>query len=151
MRVDAEAGIGELRHVGAADRHEPGGDHPGHRGCGRRGGRGVGQGARSGARRLAGDVEQVLHADGDSGVAAGRAAGPALHVRRIGHGARGFGVDRGEGGRPLAARLGDAGQAGLGQRAAGGGAGRQGLGEFLDGAHRGNLPRGSRQDKEGWT
>ena len=70
MRIDPEAGEGELGHVGAAQRNKAGGQHPLHHGRVRRGGRRIGQRARAGRRRLAGDVEQVLQADRNAGVPA---------------------------------------------------------------------------------
>ena len=64
MRIDAEAGEGELGHVGAPHRHEPGGQHSLHHWRIGRGRRRIGQRARPGRRRFAGDVEQVLQATG---------------------------------------------------------------------------------------
>ena len=95
----------------------------------------VGQHARAGRRRLAGDVEQVLQRDRNAGVAARRPPRCAQRVHRVRHGARLVGVDLDEGARALAGGIGDARQAFLDQCAAGRAAVGQGLGEFVDPAH----------------
>ena len=135
MRIDAEAGEGEFRHVGAAQRHEAGGEHPLHDGRMRCRRRCIGQGARARRRRFAGDVEQVLQADRNAGVAAGLTARPAQRVHRIGCCARLLGVNLDERACAFTVRVGNAGQALFHQCAAGGAAVGQVLGVLLDRAH----------------
>ncbi len=67
MRIDAHAGIGELGHVGAAERHETGPLHGGH-------GVAVGvclvlPGKENGTRRrhFAGNVEEILDGEWNAG------------------------------------------------------------------------------------
>ncbi len=141
MRVDAEAGEGELRHVGAADGDKTGGQHP--RDHGRMGGgRGrVVERARAGARDLARDIEQILQADGNAGVAARCAPDATQRVHRVGRRARLVGVDGDEHAAPLAAGVGDPRQASLDQLARGDAAGFEGIGAFLDRLHCATLPR----------
>ncbi len=135
MRIDAEAGERELRHVGASHRHEAGSQHALHhrcmRGCRRR----VGEHARAGRCRLAGDIEQVLQADRDAGIAARRAADTAQRIHRIGHRARLLGMHLDEGARSFAIRFRDACQTRFHQRAAGHRSGRQTLSALFDRLH----------------
>lgn len=137
MRIDAEAGEREFRHIGAAHRHKAGGGHALHDRCVRRGGRRIGQRARTRRRRLAGDIEQILQGDRNAGITAGRAAGPAQRIHRVGHGARPVRIGLDEGARALARRIGDAGQAFLGQRAARRLPFGEGVGGLLERAHDG--------------
>ena len=135
MRVDAEAGEGELGHVDAAHRNETGGEHAGDdRGVGfcRRS---VGKHGGTGGGGFSGDIEQILQRDRDSGVAAGGAAGGAQQVGGVRHGAGLLGMDLDERPASLAVRVGDPGEAFLDQGPAGGGSLGQGLGEFVDRAH----------------
>jgi hypothetical protein len=80
MRVGADAGEGELGHVGLADDHGARVakvlDYPCIRCCRRR----IGEHGGPGARRLAGNVEQILDADDDSieGAERGAVAGAAV-------------------------------------------------------------------------
>ena len=110
-----------------------------HRGVGARR-RGVGQHLGAGRRRLAGDVEQVLHAERDAGVAGRGAAGAAQRVDGVGLGAGLLGMDAQEGAAALARRILDAGEAILHQLAGGGGAGGQRRGEFVNGVHGATVP-----------
>ena len=111
MRVQAEAGEGELRHIGAPDRHEALRQHAGDDGCMGPGGSGVGEHHRPCRGDLPGDVEQVLEADGDAGIGARRAAVAAEGVGCVGLGAGGVGSDGDEGERALARRVGNPVQA----------------------------------------
>ena len=75
MRIDADAGIGEFGHVGAADHDEAGPAQPRHR---RRIGfrrRGIVERAGAGAGHLALDVEQILDRDGNAGIGRRRRLG----------------------------------------------------------------------------
>ncbi|MGY3422699.1 hypothetical protein ACVWZW_003174 [Bradyrhizobium sp. F1.13.4] len=60
MRIDADAGIGKLGHVGAPDHDEAGLAQPRHRGGILFGRRGIVERAGAGARHLALDVEEIL-------------------------------------------------------------------------------------------
>ena len=77
MRIDADAGIGELGHVGAADDDEAGAPQPRHRGRIGVGRRGIVQRARAGAGHLPLDVEQILDRDRNAGEARRRRPGLA--------------------------------------------------------------------------
>ncbi len=116
MRIDADAGIGELGHVGAADHHKTGAPQPRHhRRVGFRG-RGIFQCARAGPGHLAPDVEQVLDRNGDAGIGRRRGVDLAQPVHRFGRLDRGFGVNVQEGPRALAACIGNPCQASIDQR-----------------------------------
>ena len=111
MRIGADGGIGELGHVGLGDDHRAGGAQPAHHDgvdIGRR--RLFGEDFRAGAGRLAGDIEQILDADDRAVERPLRYAVRGAGVGRIGRGARGVGIDRKAGPRPLPVRVGDAGQ-----------------------------------------
>ena len=129
MRVDADAGKGELGHVGAADQDGAGGPQT-------RDNRrvvlcrgqiverlGAGQGG------FAGNVEQVLDRHWQSGEWRGDIAGCPQAILGIGCGTRAVAVDFGKGARPLAGGIGDPGQRRLDKLAAGGAAGREILGK----------------------
>jgi len=108
MRVDADAGEGELRHVGLGHDHRAGGAQtaapPVHR---RKRRRLLGQHPGAGPRRLSGDVEQVLEADDHAVERAQRGAGAGTRIGRVGSRARRLGIDREARARALAARIGD--------------------------------------------
>ena len=74
VRVDADAGEGEFRHVGPADQGRAGLAQAGHGGSIARGQGGAGERGRAGAGRLAGNVEQVLDRHGQPGERAGVAS-----------------------------------------------------------------------------
>ena len=63
MGIGADAGKGEFDHVGLADDHRTGLLQPGNDRRIDGGGRGIGQDQRTGAGRLARDIEQILDAD----------------------------------------------------------------------------------------
>ena len=111
MRIGADGGIGEFGHVGLGDDHRAGGAQPAHHDgvdLGRR--RLLGEDFRAGAGRLAGDIEQILDADDGAVERPLRYAVSGAGVDGIGRGARGVGIDRKAGPRPLPVRVGDAGQ-----------------------------------------
>jgi hypothetical protein len=135
MRVHAEAGEGELRHVGAAEDDEAGADQPLHGGRGGSGRLRAVQHHRAGAGGDAGLVIQVLDADRDAGIGRGRTPRGAQRVLRRRRGAGRAGMDGGEGTRALPARFGDAGQRRLGQRGGGGAPGGQGRRGLDNGLH----------------
>ena len=82
VRVDADAGEGELRHVGAADERGAGPAQAGDGGRVGGGGRGVGEHGRAGGGGFAGDVEQVLDRDREAGERARVGAGGDRAVGR---------------------------------------------------------------------
>ena len=122
MRVDADAGIGELGHVGAADHDEAGPAQPRHHGRIGFRRRRILQRARAGAGHLALDVEQVLDRDGNAGIGRRRGLGLAQPVHRFGGLDRGFLIDMDEGADALARGIGDPGQAFIDQLAGAGAA-----------------------------
>ena len=140
MRVDAEAGEGKFRHVGAAHHHEAGIHRALHGGGVGGGGRGVGQHFGAGGGGLAGDVGEVFDAEGNAGKRAGGAADGAQPVHRIGGGAGALGIDFQEGATALPRWIGDAGEAILDQLAGGGLAGGKGGGEGGECLHGASLP-----------
>jgi hypothetical protein len=120
MRIDADPGIGEFGHVGAADHDEAGATQPSyHRRVGFRGWRIV-ERARTGAGHLTLDVEQILDRNRNAGIGRRRGsdlAQPVHCFRRFG---RGFRIDVNEGPRAFARGVGDPGQALLDQLAGAG-------------------------------
>ena len=120
MRIDADAGKGELGHVGAANEDGPGRAQPGddRRVALRR--RLVVERLRAGQRALARDIEKVLDRDRQSGERRGDVTRLAQGVLGIGGGARAVCIDRDEAARAFARGFGDPGQRRLDQRAAGG-------------------------------
>ena len=85
MRVDADAGEGELGHVGAPDYDRTGRLEPRHDrriGLGRRH---VVERLRPGERYFAGDVEKILDRDRDPGERRGDITGRTQPVLRVGH------------------------------------------------------------------
>ena len=84
MRVGADAGESEFDHVGLGDDHRAGGAKPAHDRCVARGGRRIGEHIGSRARRLAGDIEQVLDADDRAVERTERDAGARSRVGRGG-------------------------------------------------------------------
>ena len=108
MRIGADAGEGELGHVGLGDDHGAGRAQPPHDrriGGGRR--RLFGEDFRAGPRRLAGDIEQIL--DGDDGAVERpeRHAGGGARIGRIRRRPRRLGVNGQTDARALPVRLGD--------------------------------------------
>lgn len=119
MRIDADAGIGELGHVGAADQHEAGLAQARHR-CRivlRR--IGIVERTGAGARRLSLDIEEILDRDRDTGIARRRSLDLAQGIHRVSRCERGVLVDVDEGALALASRVGDPGDARLDQLAGG--------------------------------
>jgi hypothetical protein len=93
VRIDADPGIGELGHVGAANDDETGTAQPCHD---RRIGFGRGrilQRARTGAGHLPPDIEQVLDRNRDAGIGRRRRLHLAQPVHRFGGLDRGLRVD----------------------------------------------------------
>ena len=115
MRVEADAGIGELGHVGAPQHHQPHGLEAGDGGGIEDGGRGIGEDGGAGARHFAGLVEQVLHRKRDTGI--GRGGPPALseRVHALGRRQHAVVVDGEEGSGAFAFGVADFRQCRLGQ------------------------------------
>ena len=70
----------------------------------------LGENFRAGARRLAGDIEQILDADDRAVERAERDARLGPRIGGVGRRARGLGIDRETGAHALTVRLGNAGQ-----------------------------------------
>ncbi len=107
MRIDADPGIGELGHVGAADHHKTGAAQPRHH---RRIGfrrSGILERPRAGSGHLSLDVEEILDRDGNARVGRRR----RLHLTQPVHGFRRFDrcfrIDMNESARALARCVGD--------------------------------------------
>ena len=83
VRVDADAGEGELGHLRAADQRGAGRAQPGDGRSVHRGRRLVRQHDRSGARHLAGDVVEVLDADRQPGECAGACSRRRTRARLV--------------------------------------------------------------------
>ena len=130
MRVDADAGIGEFGHVGAADHHETGTAQPRHHGRIGFRRRGIIQRPRAGAGHLPPDVEQILDRDGNAGIARRRRLDLAQPVHRFGGFDRGFRVDMNEGALALAGGIGDPLQAAIDDLAGAGAAIFEIVGQF---------------------
>ncbi len=113
MRIDADAGIGEFGHVGAADHHETGAAQPRYHGRIGFRRRRILQCARAGAGHLPPDVEQILDRDGNAGKRRRRRLDLAQPVHRFRRLDRGFRIDMNEGARPLAGGVGDPLQTGI--------------------------------------
>jgi hypothetical protein len=92
VRVDADAGEGELAHVGAADEGRTGAPQPGDRRTIGDRRRGIGEHRRAGRRGLAADVEQVLDRDREAGQR--RQCGAGAEIAIDAGGGRGGGVER---------------------------------------------------------
>jgi len=108
MRVGADAGKGEFGHVGLGRDHRACRAQPAQHRCVGRSGRRIREHLGSCARRLTGDVEQVLDAD-DRAIERTKAyAGTRSRIRRVGCGAGGLGIDGEAGEGTLAVRVGDA-------------------------------------------
>jgi hypothetical protein len=125
MRVDPDPREGELGHVGAADEDRAGGTQAGDDRGVMLGRRRVVERFRPGQGLFAGDVEQILYRDRQSGERRGDIPGLAQLVLRVGRSASGVGVDLDEGARAFAGRIGNPRQRRLDQRAAGGAPGRK--------------------------
>jgi hypothetical protein len=133
VRIKADAGEREFGHVGAPDQHSAGLAQAGHdRRVGTRGWT-IAKHGGAGARHLAGNVEQVLCRDWQSGERRKHIAGPAQPVLRVGGEPRTLGIDLQEGARALARRIGDRRQGPLDQIATGGSPGREIGGECQNG------------------
>ena len=119
MGVEAEAGVGELGHVGAADEDGAGGSEALDDCCILLGGRGVGEDQGAGGGGVAGDVEEVLDGDGE---AEQGEAGVVLAEEGVGC-VRGLlgggGIDATEGAGAFAGGIGDGGEALFDEVAAG--------------------------------
>ena len=141
MRVQAQAGIGELRHVGAADQDEAGRAQPPDRDgvLGRR--RAAVQQLRTGPGHLPLDVEQIFDGDGNAAERGRRLAAAAQPVRLLGGPPRSLAIDENEGPLAFATGLVDGGQGGLHKGDAARLAGRQLLGKPQQAAH--GLPKPS--------
>ena len=114
MRIGAHAGEGEFRHVGLGDDDRAAGAqtaHYGSVGLGRL--RLFGQQLGARARRLAGDVEQILDADDCAIERPERNAGACTRVGGVGRGLRLLAIDRETGARALALRIVDARERGV--------------------------------------
>ncbi|GCC45360.1 hypothetical protein chiPu_0029197, partial [Chiloscyllium punctatum] len=120
MRIDADARIGELGHVGASDHDEAGALEPRHGGRIGLRRRGILQRPGACARHLPLDVEQVLDRDGNAGKRRRRGVGLAQPVHRIGGFQRRLAIDMDEGALALACGIGDPGDALLDELAGGG-------------------------------
>jgi hypothetical protein len=139
MRVYAQTGECEFRHIGAADQYRAGRPQARH---GRRvgaGGLGVLQDNRSGGRDLAGKVEQVLDRNGETRERGGDDAVGAQTVAGFGLSQSGAAIDVGEDPGALPRRVGDAVERRFGQGGAGGAARRQIGGPRCDGRCLGHL------------
>ena len=123
MRIGADAGIGELHHVGTADQDEARSAQAGHRRRIAVSRRAVVERARTGAGDLALDIEQVLDRNRNAGEARRGGMGLAQRVHRVGSGERGILVDMDIDPLPLAVRVCDFGETVLDQLAGGGAAG----------------------------
>ena len=111
MRIGADGAEREFGHVGLGDDHRTAGAQaPHHRRVGGRRLSLVGEDFGAGARRLAGDIEQILDADDHAVERAERYARFGAGVGRIGSGARGLGVNRQAGFGALPFRIVDAGE-----------------------------------------
>ncbi len=111
MRIDADAGIGEFCHVGAADHNEAGPAQPRHHGRVGLGGSGILQRAGASAGHLPPDIEQILDRHGNAGVGRRRGVGLAQPVHGVGGPERGFPVDVDEDTLAFAGGVGDPGEA----------------------------------------
>ena len=136
MRVQANAGIGELGHVGAPDDDQPLVLQPRDGGGIGRGGRVILQYLRARGRHLASEVEDILRREGNAGKCRDLAAALPLQVHKVGRSARTLCIHRDEGARPFARRISDLRQRALDEIAGGGFAFGQLAGEFGEGLHR---------------
>src|SRR3954453_4885011 len=128
--IAADAGIGELAHVGPPDHDEASPAQPRHRYRILLCRRGIVERARAGAGHLALDVEEILDRDRDTGIARRRGLDLAQAIHRIRGGQRRILVDMDEGAPALAGRIGDFGDAGVDERAGGGAAAFEVFGEL---------------------
>ena len=111
MRIGADGAEREFGHVGLGDDHRAASAQaPHHRRIGGRRLSLVGEDFGAGARRLAGDIEQILDADDHAIERAERYARFGAGIGRIGSGARGLGVNRQAGLGALPFRIVDAGE-----------------------------------------
>jgi len=109
MWIDADCRKRELAHVGLGDDHRPTATQPAYDCRVGFGGQGfVGENFRAGARRLAGNVEQILDADDRAVERAERYAIRRPRVGRVGRRPCGRGINRQTGARTLPFRLRDA-------------------------------------------
>ena len=133
MRIESDAGISELGHVGAADHHKTGTAQTRDRGSIGLGARIVVERTRPGAGDLPLDIEQILDRDRNAGKGRRRGIGFAQRVHRLGRGDRAFGIDLNERARALAAGIVDPGQTLIDQLTGTGAAGFQIRGERGEG------------------
>jgi hypothetical protein len=117
VRIDPEAGEGELGHVAAPDRNEARRPQARHGRCILRRGALIPQRDRAGGGHVAGNVEQILDRDRNAGERRG-ATGGAQAVIEVGGRKRVLGVDLEEGPAAFAGRLGNPCQTLLDQRTA---------------------------------
>ena len=111
MRIGADGAERKFGHVGLGDDHRATSPQaPHHRRIGGRRPSLVGQHFGACARRLAGDIEQILDADDHAIERAERHAGFGAGVGRVRSGARGLGVNRQAGFSALPFRIVDAGE-----------------------------------------
>ncbi len=135
MGVEAEAGIGELGHVGAPDHDRTGGAQPGDGGRVGSGRRLLRHRFRCGGGDVAGKVEQILDRNGKPRERRGHDAGAAQRIARRGRRARLGVVHLEERAPPLAGGIGDAGERVLHQPGGAGAPGGEICGKRENGCH----------------
>jgi hypothetical protein len=108
VRIGADTREGEFGHVGLGNDHAAGSAQPPHYGRVGRRSRRIGEHLRAGARRLAGNIEQILDADDGAVERAERYADARSRIRCVGGFARGLRIHREAGAGPLPFRIGDA-------------------------------------------
>ena len=107
MRIDADAREGEFGHVGAADDHRARGFEPRDDGRIARRNRRIVARLGAGQRALAGDIEEILDRDRQTGERRRLISGAAQPILRIRGAARFVRIDFGEAALALAGRIGD--------------------------------------------
>jgi hypothetical protein len=125
MRINADAGIGEFGHVGAADHDKAGPAQPCHHGCIGFRRRGILQCAGAGAGHLPLDVEEILDRDRNAGKRRRCGLGLAQPVHGVGGVEHCVLVDVKEDALAFARGIGDFGKALLDQLAGRGRAGSE--------------------------
>ena len=108
MRVDADAGKSEFDHVGLGDNHRASGAKPTHNRRVDQGGGRINEHLGPRARRLAGDIEQVLDANDRAIERTESYAGTRSRVGRVSSVVGGLRIDGKAGASTLALRVGNA-------------------------------------------